>query len=309
MPDIIIVGSGAAGVAAALALARLGIRPLMLDVGRTASGAGPVVAGNLYDYRKQHDSFDLFIGDDLAGVSDVLRDEVGVAKLNAPNMAFITQDAGTLGPVEAVDFDPIQSFALGGLGNGWGSGLYRFTDADLAGFPHPRGRPGAPLRGAHGRDRHQRRGRRPDAALRSNGRPAAAAAAVVQRGQSLPGLPAETGRAAPRRRHHRAAAARRAVRGPGRPHGMRLQQHRVLAGRALPLYTGRHAEKADRGRTGGVSARRSGAVVDRERRGRDRYGDRSALGRAGRVHGRRRSCWPRARSTPARSSCAATPTT
>ena len=107
----------------------------MLDVGHADTGTSAKVEGNLYDYRKQHDSFDLFIGDDFRGVSDVLRDEVGVAKLNAPNMAFITEDAGKLGPVDATDFNPIQSFAMGGLGNGWGSGLYRFTDADLAGFP------------------------------------------------------------------------------------------------------------------------------------------------------------------------------
>jgi choline dehydrogenase-like flavoprotein len=142
MPDLnsetqspIIIGSGAAGTAAALALARLGIRPIMVDVGHTDAGAGPRVAGNLYDYRQQHDSFDLFIGAEFQGVRDVLQDEVGVAKLNAPNMAFITRDAESLAPVETIDFDPIQSFALGGLGNGWGAGLYRFTDDDLAGFP------------------------------------------------------------------------------------------------------------------------------------------------------------------------------
>ena len=142
MPEIIaettapvIIGSGAAGTAAALALARLGIRPILLDVGHTGSGNATTVKGNLYDYRKAHDTFDLFIGGDLSGVRDVLTDEVGVAKLNAPNMTFITRDAETLSPVETTDFDPIQSFALGGLGNGWGAGLYRFTDADLAGFP------------------------------------------------------------------------------------------------------------------------------------------------------------------------------
>jgi hypothetical protein len=93
------------------------------------------VTENLYDYRRHHDSFDLLIGADFRGVADVLTDRVGIAKLNAPNMAFVTQDAGRLGPVEALNFDPIQSFALGGLANAWGAGLYRFTGADLAGFP------------------------------------------------------------------------------------------------------------------------------------------------------------------------------
>jgi choline dehydrogenase-like flavoprotein len=134
MPKVIIVGSGAAGTAAALALARLGVRPTILDVGHT-DGHVPRVEGNLYEHRKYRDTFELFIGEDLCGVSDVLRDEVGVAKLNAPNFAFVTRDAERLAPVEATDFDPIQSFAMGGLGNAWGAGLYRFNDADMAGFP------------------------------------------------------------------------------------------------------------------------------------------------------------------------------
>lgn len=135
MPEIIIVGSGAAGTAAALELAGRGIRPLMLDVGHTDPGRIPRVDENLYAYRQHHDSFDLLIGADFRGVADVLTGRVGVAKLNAPNMAFVTQDADRLGPVEAVDFDPIQSFAQGGLANAWGAGLYRFTAADLTGFP------------------------------------------------------------------------------------------------------------------------------------------------------------------------------
>lgn len=135
MSEIIIVGSGAAGAAAALALADLGLRPQLLDVGHTDAGAGPRVEGNLYDYRRRHDTFNLYIGEDLQGLADVLTGETGIAKLNAPNAAFVVRDAARLSPVEARGFDPIQSFAFGGLGNAWGAGLYRFVDDDLAGFP------------------------------------------------------------------------------------------------------------------------------------------------------------------------------
>lgn len=132
---IIIVGSGAAGTAAALQLARLGVRPLMLDVGIRPDENAPRAKGNLYEWRRHHDSFDLHIGDDLRGVSDVITGETGIAKLNAPNAAFVVQDAVALSPVDATDFDAIQSFAFGGLANAWGAGLYRFVDADLEGFP------------------------------------------------------------------------------------------------------------------------------------------------------------------------------
>lgn len=133
--EIIIVGSGAAGTAAALQLARLGLRPLMLDVGIRPRENAPRAEGNLYEWHKHHDSFELHIGDDLHGLSDLLTGEAGIAKLNAPNAAFVVQDAVALSPIDATDFDAIQSFAFGGLANAWGAGLYRFVDADLEGFP------------------------------------------------------------------------------------------------------------------------------------------------------------------------------
>lgn len=138
MPEprpIIIVGSGPAGTAAALQLAEMGLRPLMLDVGLTPNGTGPRAAGNLYDWRKAHDSFDLHIGADFRGVTDLLTGETGIAKLNAPNAAYVVRDAERLAPIDATGFAPVQSFSFGGLANAWGAGLYRFTDADLAGFP------------------------------------------------------------------------------------------------------------------------------------------------------------------------------
>jgi choline dehydrogenase-like flavoprotein len=134
MTRVIIIGAGAAAAAAALQLSRMGIVPLMLDVGRTPEG-GVRAEGNLYDWRERNDSFDLHIGQDFTGVRDILSGRSGVAKLNAPNSRYVVEDAERLSPVDAINFDPIQSFALGGLGNAWGGGLYRFVDADLAGFP------------------------------------------------------------------------------------------------------------------------------------------------------------------------------
>lgn len=135
MAELIIVGSGAAATAAALALVQAGHRPVMLDVGHVDESAAPRVEGNLYSYRAQHDSFDLHIGADYRGLAGVLSDEPTVAKLNAPAMAFVTRDAARLGPLSQTEFQAIQSFALGGLGNAWGAGLYRWINADLQDFP------------------------------------------------------------------------------------------------------------------------------------------------------------------------------
>jgi choline dehydrogenase-like flavoprotein len=134
MTRVLIVGAGAAAAAAAFQLSRMGIVPVVIDVGR-APDRNARAEGNLYDWRERNDSFDLHIGADFAGVRDILTGENGVAKLNAPNSRYVVRDAERLSPVEAIHFDPIQSFALGGLGNAWGAGLYRFVDADLAGFP------------------------------------------------------------------------------------------------------------------------------------------------------------------------------
>jgi nucleoside-diphosphate-sugar epimerase/choline dehydrogenase-like flavoprotein len=135
MDEIIIVGSGAAATAAALELVRQGLRPVILDVGYTNPESGVRVEENLYDYRRRQDSFDLHIGSSYSGLGSILSGEAGIAKLNAPNMAFVTRDAARLGPLEQENFHAVQSFALGGLGNAWGAGLYRWVDADLRNFP------------------------------------------------------------------------------------------------------------------------------------------------------------------------------
>jgi choline dehydrogenase-like flavoprotein len=135
MAELIIVGAGAAAAAAALELVRRGQRPILLDVGFVDDAAAPRVDGNLYRYRAQHDSFDLHIGADYRGLAGVLSDEPTVAKLNAPRMAFVTRDAAALGPLSQAQFQAIQSFAQGGLGNAWGAGLYRWIPADLQDFP------------------------------------------------------------------------------------------------------------------------------------------------------------------------------
>ena len=108
---------------------------MILDVGYTNLDSGVRVEENLYDFRRRHDSFDLHIGPSYSGLGNILSGEAGIAKLNAPNMAFVTRDAERLGPLEQEHFHAIQSFALGGLGNAWGAGLYRWVDADLRDFP------------------------------------------------------------------------------------------------------------------------------------------------------------------------------
>ena len=66
---------------------------------------------------------------------------------------------------------------------------------------------------------------------------------------------------------------------------VRLQQHGVLAGRALPLHPSRDAEKAHRRRASGLPARPAGAFLGRGCRGRDGRGGGDRVGPARPVPG------------------------
>jgi len=135
MYDVLVIGSGAAGVAAALELVRCGEKPCVVDVGFTRRNK-PLIEQNLYEYRKANNSFLLTIGDDYDGIQNLLTgDTSAMVKLKAPQMKFITMQADELSPILDENFLAIQSFAAGGLGNAWGAGLYRFADEDLDGFP------------------------------------------------------------------------------------------------------------------------------------------------------------------------------
>jgi len=132
--DVIIVGSGASGVAAALELSHLGIRPLILDVGHQGDAA-PGLDRNFYDYRRKNDVFDMMIGRDNEGLSNLITGTEVPVKLTAPCSRYVTRDSRQIGPVHETNFNAVQSFARGGLANAWGAGLYRFVAEDMIDFP------------------------------------------------------------------------------------------------------------------------------------------------------------------------------
>lgn len=136
MYDVVIIGSGPAGVAAALGFAENGIRPCLLDVGISKNPEASEIKENLYEYRRKQDCFHLTIGEDFRGLYNLDKQNKPLpAKLTAPMMAFVTEAAGKLSPITETNFSIIQSFACGGLANAWGAGLYRYTDTDLRKFP------------------------------------------------------------------------------------------------------------------------------------------------------------------------------
>jgi len=130
--DAIVVGSGAAGTFAAYPLR--GLNTLMLDVGLAHTPARRLNR-NLYDLLKTGGDLSReLLGDEFESLANIDGSYLS-PKLKSPLMRFVTRDWARLSPVEATGFEPIMSFAMGGLANGWGAGVYRCTPDELRGFP------------------------------------------------------------------------------------------------------------------------------------------------------------------------------
>jgi len=130
--DAIIVGSGPAGTFAAYALE--GRNVLLLDVGHRPPRM-PDLPGNLYKLRQQRDDlFEELIGSGFEGLHNIHKRNISL-KLKAPFMSYIVRDWERLMPVQSQNFEAVASFALGGLANAWGAGVFRFAPRDLEGFP------------------------------------------------------------------------------------------------------------------------------------------------------------------------------
>ncbi len=130
MTDVIIVGSGPGGVNAAAALVAAGRRVLLLDYGNVDRRYVPLIPNQPFTAIRHTDTQQhrYFLGDDFEGVPfGPVR--VG-AQLTPPRM-HILADAAERIPVATDGFGVSMSLARGGLGAGWGAGVFPFTDEEL----------------------------------------------------------------------------------------------------------------------------------------------------------------------------------
>lgn len=135
MHDVVIIGSGLSGVAAALGFIKKGIKPCILDVG-LEPGMEPPITENFYEYRRTKDSYSLMLGEHLEGLNNIIhKDNQLPAKLTSPRMQFVVRGSREYSPTREENYRLVQSFASGGLANAWGAGVYRYTERDLKGFP------------------------------------------------------------------------------------------------------------------------------------------------------------------------------
>ena len=138
--DVVIVGSGLAGLHAAYPLVLSGKNVVMLDVGFDESRSledGPNV--DFPNYRKfepcQHK---VFLGDDLSGIGAYGDDRGHAASMTSGRRSYVVRSTGEYLPVESEDIVITQSLAKGGLSEAWGAvcGFFDEGECTAVGIPY-----------------------------------------------------------------------------------------------------------------------------------------------------------------------------
>jgi choline dehydrogenase-like flavoprotein len=130
--DVIVVGSGASAVNAAMPLIEAGRAVRMLDVGN-AGDRYPMPDGPFEQVRRTDpEQHRYLLGDHFEGIAF---DDTGIKAHLTPPRQFVAEDANRLQPVASTSFFPLHSLAVGGLGGAWGAGAPCFVESDFAGFP------------------------------------------------------------------------------------------------------------------------------------------------------------------------------
>lgn len=129
--DVIIVGSGPAGVSVAWPLIEAGVKVLMIDAsGDQAPPAAPT--GTIGEFRRAPERWKMRFGSGLAGL--ISGGDLS-PKLNTPLAHFVLKDFQTAQRLDTDGFHAFGSLARGGLSSIWGGMTPQFEAADLADYP------------------------------------------------------------------------------------------------------------------------------------------------------------------------------
>jgi choline dehydrogenase-like flavoprotein len=136
MSRVVVVGSGASGVHFALSLLRKGHDVVVLDVGY--GKPSPVNVDDTFPQLKANlpDPVGYFLGERFEGVVYPGSESEYVTKYYGfpPNKSYVFSRPPTMS-YSARGFEPLISFARGGLAEAWTAGVYPFNDAELKDFP------------------------------------------------------------------------------------------------------------------------------------------------------------------------------
>lgn len=129
--DVIIVGSGPAGVSAAFPLLEAGLKVLMVDGGREAKTPPP--ATPYLTARLNHsDQADWMLGRDFHALNFAAASS---PKFRTPTHSHVFEGFEKSNRIVGEGFVATGSLARGGLSNAWGCGVAKLSAAELKDFP------------------------------------------------------------------------------------------------------------------------------------------------------------------------------
>ena len=130
--DILIIGSGPAGVSAAWAMACAGLSVTMIDAGDGKLPSSPASASFLAWRRSKQKIHDV-LGEDFGGLAD---NGDYSPKFSTPlGRAILAENDRRVPVIDAQNALVTRAFASGGQSNFWGAFCTAFDDNDLRGFP------------------------------------------------------------------------------------------------------------------------------------------------------------------------------
>jgi len=131
--DVIIVGSGPAGVSAAFPLVEAGVKVLMVDGGRQEDVRRPT-RSFLEERATDPRQWEWMVGERFHALG--MREAIS-PKLRVPTHAHVFADFAQVNQVDSQGFIALGSLAPGGLSNAWGCGVAQLSPQELAAFPCP----------------------------------------------------------------------------------------------------------------------------------------------------------------------------
>ncbi len=131
-PDVIVVGSGAAGVHAAQTCLEQGCSVLMIDGGNPPPSSLPSATSSFFDIRRSDtEQWKFFLGLDYSGIPlQGLEGGLG-GGMTSGTRSYVVRDASTHLPLSVDHGTIIHSLAQGGLAAAWGAACAYFSRHDV----------------------------------------------------------------------------------------------------------------------------------------------------------------------------------
>ena len=143
--DVLVIGSGLAGIHAAYPLVIAGKNVVMLDVGNDESHeleSGPADA--FTEQRKKNPlQHEIFLGRDLSGMGVIHANGGHVNFMTSGRRNYIQRNADTKQPIQCTNATIIQTLAKGGLSEAWGGvcGIFNKEECNAVGLNYDEMKP------------------------------------------------------------------------------------------------------------------------------------------------------------------------